>query len=126
MWLTSAVHHPYGSYGNGAAMRVSPVGWAFEDLEITLAEAERTALPTHNHPEGIKGAQVVAEAIYRLRRGEWDKIQELLISSYGVDYVRPIRKPTVPPGRERLRISLTAAMTAEEIDHIGEVVRRWM
>lgn len=41
-------------------------------------------------------------------------------------YVRPIRKPTVPLGRERLRISLTAAMTAEEIDHIGEVVRRWM
>lgn len=41
-------------------------------------------------------------------------------------YVRPIRKPTVPSGRERLRISLTAAMSAEEIDHIGEVVRRWM
>lgn len=41
-------------------------------------------------------------------------------------YVRPIRKPTVPSGRERLRISLTASMSAEEIDHIGEVVRRWM
>jgi len=90
MWLTSAVHRPYGSYGNGSAMRVSPVGWAFGDLGTTLAEAERTALPTHNHPEGIKGAQVVAEAIFRLRRGEWDKIQELLISSYGADYERQL------------------------------------
>ena len=90
MWLTSAVHRPYGSYGNGSAMRVSPVGWAFGDLGTTLAEAERTALPTHNHPEGIKGAQVVAEAIFRLRRGEWDKIQDLLISSYGADYERQL------------------------------------
>ena len=85
-WLLSAAPKPYGSYGNGSAMRVSPVGWAFESIESTRAQADCSAEPTHNHPEGIKGAQVIAEAIFRLRCGEWDKIQELLISSYGADY----------------------------------------
>ncbi|MCL2711334.1 MAG: ADP-ribosylglycohydrolase family protein [Planctomycetaceae bacterium] len=62
-WLQSHSFEAYNSWGNGSAMRVSPVGWAFETLEETLAEAKRSAEVTHNHPEGIKGAQSVAAAI---------------------------------------------------------------
>ena len=50
-------YEPYGSYGNGSAMRVSPVAWAFDTEEEVLKQAKLTALPTHNHLEGIKGAQ---------------------------------------------------------------------
>lgn len=63
-WIYAEHPQPYNSFGNGSAMRVSPVGFAFESLEETLAEAKRSAEVTHNHPEGIKGAQTVALAIY--------------------------------------------------------------
>lgn len=59
----------YGSYGNGAAMRVSPVGWLDRPREVVLDIARATALPTHDHPEGIKGAQAVALAIWLALRG---------------------------------------------------------
>ena len=68
-WLGSTSLEPYNSWGNGSAMRVSPVGWAFETLEETLAEAQRSAEVTHNHPEGIKGAQSVAAAMFFARNG---------------------------------------------------------
>ncbi len=64
-WLRSESPRPYGSFGNGSAMRVSPVGLAFDTVERVLAEAERSAAPTHDHPEGIKGAQAVALAVFR-------------------------------------------------------------
>ena len=70
-WVRSDEPQPYGSYGNGAAMRVSAIGWAFDDEESVLANAEQSAACTHNHPEGIKGAQTVALAIHlalKLRR----------------------------------------------------------
>ncbi|RMF17663.1 MAG: ADP-ribosylglycohydrolase family protein, partial [Candidatus Dadabacteria bacterium] len=54
-WLRSGTYEPYASFGNGSAMRVSPVGWAFDDETRVLAEAARSAEITHNHPEGIKG-----------------------------------------------------------------------
>ena len=60
---------PYNSWGNGSAMRVSPVGWFFDTLEETLDEAKRSAEVTHNHPEGVKGAQAVACAMYLARTG---------------------------------------------------------
>ena len=66
-WLHSPNPKPYGSLGNGSAMRVSPVGLAFDTVERVLEEAERSAAPTHNHPEGIKGAQAVALAVFRAR-----------------------------------------------------------
>ena len=53
-WIRSLDPQPYNSFGNGSAMRVSPVAWLFDDLSQILEEAEKTALPTHNHPEGIK------------------------------------------------------------------------
>ena len=66
-WIRSLDPQPYNSFGNGSAMRVSPVAWLFDDLSQVLEEAEKTALPTHNHPEGIKGAQAVAHAIWHFR-----------------------------------------------------------
>jgi len=61
---------PYNSFGNGSAMRVSPVAWAFDSLEAVLKEAKRSAEVTHNHPEGIKGAQATAAAVYMARTGK--------------------------------------------------------
>lgn len=63
-WLLSDNPQPYNSFGNGSAMRVSPVAWAFNTLNKVLFEAVETARPTHNHPSGIIGAQSVAHAIY--------------------------------------------------------------
>ena len=60
---------PYNSCGNGSAMRVGPVGWAFDTKEEVLAKAKESAECTHNHPEGIKGAQATALAIYMARNG---------------------------------------------------------
>lgn len=69
-WLHAADNQPYHSWGNGSAMRVSPVGWAYDHRETVLTEAERSAAVTHNHPEGIKGAQATALAIYLARIGQ--------------------------------------------------------
>lgn len=68
-WLSGAIEGPYYSFGNGSAMRVSPVGFAFETVERVLHEAERTAEVSHNHPEGIKGAQAVALSVYMAKHG---------------------------------------------------------
>ena len=64
MWLWSKDPKPYGSYGNGSAMRVSPVSWAFNNYHIMADKALKTALPTHNHPEGLQGALAIASAIW--------------------------------------------------------------
>lgn len=65
--IASGKLEPYDSYGNGSAMRVSPVGWAFDDFNQTLEEAKKSSECTHNHLEGIRGAQVVAAAIWMCR-----------------------------------------------------------
>ncbi len=69
-WLFSPDSSPYYSWGNGSAMRVSPVGFAFDSVDGVLREAERSAAVTHNHPEGIKGAQATALAVFFARKGE--------------------------------------------------------
>lgn len=69
LWASERSERPYGSFGNGAAMRVSPVAWARQSLAEVLAEAERSAILTHNHPEGIRGARAVAGAVYLARIG---------------------------------------------------------
>lgn len=71
-WLQSSNPQPYNSYGNGSAMRVAPVGWAFDHISIVQLEASETAEVTHNHPEGIRGAVVVATAVWLARNG-YDK-----------------------------------------------------
>ncbi|MEA2040732.1 MAG: ADP-ribosylglycohydrolase family protein [Thermodesulfobacteriota bacterium] len=69
-WTRSDSNEPYKSWGNGSAMRVSPVGFAYNDLEEVLEQAKRSAEVTHNHPEGIKGAQATASAIFLARQGK--------------------------------------------------------
>ena len=66
-WVFADDPQPYGSFGNGAAMRVSPVAWLFNDYQQVKEEARRTAEPSHNHPEGIKGAECIATLCYWLR-----------------------------------------------------------
>jgi len=68
-WLDAASPAPYNSWGNGSAMRVSPVGRAFDSVDRVLAEAEWSAAVTHDHPEGVKGARAVALAVLFARRG---------------------------------------------------------
>ena len=72
-WIRSLDPQPYNSFGNGSAMRVSPVAWQFDDLSQVLEEAEKTALPTHNHPEGIKGAKAVAHTIWYFRKSKFSE-----------------------------------------------------
>ena len=71
-WIHSEDPHPYNSFGNGSAMRVSPVAWAYDNPTDVKEEAEKTAAVSHNHPEGIKGAVAVAHAIWLFRTG-WGK-----------------------------------------------------
>jgi ADP-ribosylglycohydrolase len=66
-WANSISTSPYGSWGNGSAMRVSPVGFAFDSSDSVLEQAKRSAEVTHDHPEGIKGAQATALAIFLAR-----------------------------------------------------------
>ena len=78
--------HPYGSWGNGSAMRVSAVGWFFDTLEETERVAAISAAITHNHPEGIKGAQATAAAIWMARNSKTkEEIREYIENTYGYD-----------------------------------------
>ena len=89
-WLFSGRERvPYNSWGNGSAMRVSAVGWAFGTLEETLRVAEISAAITHNHPEGIKGAKAVAAAIFLGRTGKTKaEIKEYMETRFGYDLSR--------------------------------------
>jgi ADP-ribosylglycohydrolase len=69
-WARSEDSRPYNSWGNGSAMRVSPVGFVYATLDDVLTEARRSAEVTHDHPEGIKGAQAVASAVFLARTGQ--------------------------------------------------------
>ena len=88
-WVQRAkrgMSEPYGSCGNGSAMRVSPVGWFYKTEEETLEAAKRSAACTHNHPEGIKGAQATALAIFLARHGaSVQEIKERIERDYGYD-----------------------------------------
>lgn len=85
-WLSREDAPPYNSYGNGSAMRVAAIGWAFDDPEDVVREATRSAEVTHNHPEGIKGAQAVAAAVLAARTGQSkDQIAALLSGRFGYD-----------------------------------------
>lgn len=92
-WLWSAKPSPYFSWGNGSAMRVSPVGYAIESLEDVLLEARKSAEVTHNHPEGIKGAQAVALAVHLAIRGESKaRIAEEISSRFSYDLGRTLEE----------------------------------
>ena len=88
-WIHSTDPQPYNSFGNGSAMRVSPAGWAFGTLEETISEARRSAECTHNHPEGIKGAESVASAIFMARNGAGKtEIKEFIEKRFRYDLSR--------------------------------------
>ena len=88
-WLRAADPQPYNSWGNGSAMRVSAVGWFFDTLERTREVARWSAEVTHNHPEGIKGAESVAAAIYLLRNGHSKvEVKDYIIAEFGYDFSR--------------------------------------
>ncbi len=90
-WIDEESPKPYNSWGNGSAMRVSPVGWAYDSLEEILIEAKRSAEVTHNHPEGIKGAQATASAIFLARTGKTKaEIKEYIKDTFGYDLDRSI------------------------------------
>ena len=88
-WLRKKYPAPYGSYGNGSAMRVSAAGWLYGTLEETRHMARLTAEVTHDHPEGIKGAESVASAIFMARTGKSkEEIKDYIISEFGYDLSR--------------------------------------
>ncbi|MCS6971218.1 MAG: ADP-ribosylglycohydrolase family protein [Planctomycetota bacterium] len=90
-WLEGELPDGYGSWGNGAAMRASPAGHFATSVEEALALAERTALPTHNHPEGIAGAQAVALGVFLLRAGATPAaVGEELTRRFAYDLSRPL------------------------------------
>lgn len=96
-WIYVEEPQPYNSWGNGSAMRVSPVGLAFDDEESVLREARRSADVSHNHPEGINGAQATALAIYLARRGEEkEAIRGEISERFGYDLARSVEdiRPT--------------------------------
>lgn len=89
-WLSKMNNpQPYGSWGNGSAMRVSSVGWLYNSLEETRRYARLTAEVTHNHPEGIKGAEAVASAIFMARNGaSKEEIKKYIIQEFDYDLSR--------------------------------------
>jgi ADP-ribosylglycohydrolase len=86
LWAASPSREPYNSWGNGSAMRVSPVGFACSTLDETLDRAKRSAEVTHNHPEGIKGAQAVAASIFLARTGHSKvDLRDYVTATFGYD-----------------------------------------
>ena len=95
-WIFSETPEPYNSFGNGSAMRVSSIGWLYDEEKRILEEASKSAQITHNHPEGIKGAQAIALGIFLARNGATKpQIKEKLESTFGyglsrtLDQIRP-------------------------------------
>ena len=88
-WLAMEKTKPYGSWGNGSAMRVSSVGWLFESLERTREVARWSAEVTHNHPEGVKGAESIASVIWMARNGKSkEEIKDYIVKEFGYDLSR--------------------------------------
>ena len=123
-WLRDRFPEPYNSFGNGSAMRVSPVGWLFYDLDKTLAMAELSAEVTHNHPEGIKGAQATAAAIYLARTGSTKaEIQAYIEENFQYDLSRTCDE--IRPGyhhvescQETVPEAITAFLEGENFEDV--------
>jgi len=92
-WISSRNPQPYGSFGNGSAMRVSPIGFYATTLDEALALAKISAEVTHNHPEGIKGAQATAAAIFLARQGKSkDEIKDYIEQTFAYDLSRTLEQ----------------------------------
>lgn len=113
-WLCRQDEEPCNSFGNGSAMRVSPVAWMFDSLEKVEEFAELSAEVTHNHPEGIKGAKAVAAAIFMARTGSGRyEIKEYIETRYGYDLSRTIEEiRAYPQVSSSCQITVPEAITA--------------
>lgn len=109
-WLGDPALGPYGSVGNGAAMRVSPIAYAAQSIEQVLTEAERSAAPTHNTPDATKGAQATALAVFLARSGDSkDTIRDDLARHFGYDLSR-----SVEDTRPNYKLTKSAERTVPE------------
>lgn len=123
-WPRSNNPRPYGSYGNGSAMRVSSVGWLFNDLGIVRYMARLSAEVTHNHPEGIKGAEATASAIFLARTGSTKaEIKAYIENVFGYDLSRTCDE--IRPGyhhvescQETVPEAITAFLEGESFEDV--------
>jgi ADP-ribosylglycohydrolase len=92
-WALDPTSLPVDSYGNGSAMRVSPIGWAYTDADQVRDEAKKSAIITHGHPEGIKGAQAVAACVHAARMGNnKETLRQIMQFEFGYDVKTPVDK----------------------------------
>lgn len=123
-WLFARDPKPYDSWGNGSAMRVSPVAWAFESLEEVERFAEISSAVSHNHPEGIKGAQATAGAIFLARTGaSKQEIRDYVERRYGYDLSRTLDeiRPTyhhVESCQETVPEAITAFLEGRDFEDV--------
>ena len=123
-WLKAAAPEPYGSFGNGSAMRVSAIGWMFDTLEKTREVARWSAEVTHNHPEGIKGAESVAAAIFMARNtASKEEIKDYISKEFGYDLSRTCDeiRPTyhhVESCQETVPEAITAFLEGEDFEDV--------
>ena len=123
-WLESRDPQPYNSFGNGSAMRVSPVAWLFDDLQTVRRMARLSADVTHNHPEGIKGAEETAAAIYLGRTGHSkEEIRSYMETEFGYDLSRTCDqiRPTyrhVESCQETVPEAITAFLEGESFEDV--------
>lgn len=123
-WLATEDTQPYGSWGNGSAMRVSSVGWLFDSMERTRQVARWSAEITHNHPEGIKGAEAEASVIWLARNGySKDEIKAYVIKEFGYDLSRTCDQ--IRPGykhvescQETVPEAITAFLEGESFEDV--------
>lgn len=123
-WLKAPNPQPYGSYGNGSAMRVSSAGWLFDNLETVRHMARLSAEVTHNHPEGIKGAEATASAIYLARTGSTKaEIKAYIEANFHYDLSRTCDeiRPTyhhVESCQETVPEAITAFLEGESFEDV--------
>lgn len=123
-WLHSLNPKPYNSFGNGSAMRVSPVAWLYDDLNTVRETARITAEVTHNHPEGIKGAEATAAVIFLARTGSTkDQIRDYVTEQFDYDLSRTCDE--IRPGyhhvescQETVPEAITAFLEGESFEDV--------
>ena len=123
-WLKCDDPQPYGSYGNGSAMRVSSAAWLYNDLETVRSMARLSAEVSHNHPEGIKGAEATASAIFLARTGSTkEEIKAYIVDNFGYDLSRTCDE--IRPGyhhvetcQETVPEAITAFLEGESFEDV--------
>ena len=131
-WIWAKDPQPYYSWGNGSAMRVSPVGFAFDTVKEVLAEAKRSAAVTHNHPEGIKGAQATALAILLARQGaDQAAIRDEITGRFGYDLSRTL--DDIRPGyqfnescQQTVPEAITAILESTDFENAIRLASLWV